>query len=86
MPAAAREAPDSGAPIETDGDQATARGAQLSSHVLADGSGEAFVSAGHADHELVRTADDWRIVGMSLRIAWTQGTPPGRPAGPAAEG
>ncbi|MYT18024.1 SnoaL-like domain-containing protein [Streptomyces sp. SceaMP-e96] len=72
--------------IETDGDRATARGAQLSTHVLADGSGEVFVSAGHADHELVRTVDGWRIARMSLRIAWTQGTPPERPAGPAAEG
>ncbi|WP_066927891.1 nuclear transport factor 2 family protein [Streptomyces sp. NBRC 110611] len=88
--------------IEIDGDRATARGAQLSTHVLADGSGgsggsgrtggsggsrrtggsgEVFVSAGHVDHELVRTADGWRIAASSLRIVWTQGTPPRLPAG-----
>ncbi|MGG7575042.1 nuclear transport factor 2 family protein [Streptomyces sirii] len=66
--------------IEIDGDRATARGAQLSTHVLADGSGEVFISAGHADNELVRTADGWRIAASSLRIAWTRGTPPRLPA------
>ncbi|MGW7490374.1 nuclear transport factor 2 family protein [Streptomyces sp. NPDC054786] len=62
--------------IEIDGDRATARGAQLSTHVLADGSEGVFISAGHADHELVRTADGWRIAHSTLRIVWTQGKPP----------
>ncbi|MFI9048903.1 nuclear transport factor 2 family protein [Streptomyces sp. NPDC053427] len=62
--------------LEIDGDRATARGAQLSTHVLADGSGDVFLSAGHADSELVRTPDGWRIAATALRIAWTQGTPP----------
>ncbi|GGU69066.1 hypothetical protein GCM10010211_38170 [Streptomyces albospinus] len=68
--------------IEIDGDRATARGAQLSTHVLAGGSAELFVSAGHADSELVRTPDGWRISASSLRIAWTQGTPPRSATGP----
>ncbi|MGV9356626.1 nuclear transport factor 2 family protein [Streptomyces misionensis] len=65
--------------IEVDGDRATARGAQLSTHVLADGSGGVFVSAGHADTELVRTADGWQISATALRVVWTQGTPPRLP-------
>ncbi|WP_063066236.1 nuclear transport factor 2 family protein [Nocardia violaceofusca] len=67
--------------IELDGDRATARGAQLSTHVLADGSEGVFISAGHADTELARTADGWRIRASSLRITWTQGTPPRLPVG-----
>ncbi|WP_030799876.1 nuclear transport factor 2 family protein [Streptomyces sp. NRRL S-337] len=66
--------------IEIDGDRATVRGAQLSTHVLADGSKEVFVSAGHTDSALVRTADGWRIAASSLRIVWTRGTPPRLPA------
>lgn len=62
--------------IELDGDRATARGAQLSTHVLADGSEEVFVSAGHTQSELVRTPAGWRISATALRVAWTQGTPP----------
>ncbi|MFE7617086.1 nuclear transport factor 2 family protein [Streptomyces sp. NPDC057496] len=65
--------------IEIDGDRATARGAQLSTHVLADGPGGLFVSAGHADNELVRTADGWRISASALRVVWTRGTPPRLP-------
>jgi hypothetical protein len=72
--------------IELDGDRATARGAQLSTHVLADGSEAVFISAGHADTELARTADGWRIRASSLRITWTQGTPPRLPAGLGPEG
>ncbi|MFD8019344.1 nuclear transport factor 2 family protein [Streptomyces lavendulae] len=62
--------------IELDGDRATARGAQLSTHVLADGSGDLFVSASHTEAHLVRTADGWRISATALRVVWTQGTPP----------
>ncbi|GAA3773310.1 nuclear transport factor 2 family protein [Streptomyces coacervatus] len=62
--------------IEIDGARATARGAQLSTHVLADGSGSVFISAGHADTELARTADGWRISASTLRVVWTQGPPP----------
>lgn len=71
--------------IELDGARATARGAQLSTHVLADGSGGVFISAGHTDTELVRTADGWRISASALRVVWTQGSPPRLPAefGPA---
>jgi hypothetical protein len=75
--------------IELDGDRATARGAQLSTHVLADGSEEVFVSAGRTDTHLRRTPDGWRISATSLRVVWTQGTPPRLPAlyesGPAGE-
>lgn len=71
--------------IEIDGDRATARGAQLSTHVLADGSESVFISAGHSDNELVRTPEGWRIATSSLRIVWTQGTPPQLPAGLGAE-
>ncbi|BBC94334.1 nuclear transport factor 2 family protein [Streptomyces griseofuscus] len=65
--------------VEVDGDRATVRGAQLNTHVLADGSGGVFVSAGHADTELVRTADGWRISASALRVVWTQGPPPRLP-------
>ncbi|RVU18925.1 nuclear transport factor 2 family protein [Streptomyces antnestii] len=74
--------------ITIDGDQATARGAQLSTHVLADGSDGSdssdgsdgvFVSAGHVDTRLVRTADGWRISASALRVVWTQGSPPRLP-------
>ncbi|WP_241777607.1 nuclear transport factor 2 family protein [Streptomyces sp. CT34] len=68
--------------IDIDGDRATARGAQLSTHVLADGSEDLFISAGHADNELVRPPDGWRISASSLRITWTQGTPPPIATGP----
>jgi len=71
--------------IEIDGDRATTRGAQLSTHVLADGTGSVFISAGHADAELVRTAEGWRISASSLRVVWTQGPPPQVPhAGPSS--
>ncbi|MCA6091349.1 nuclear transport factor 2 family protein [Streptomyces sp. SCA3-4] len=70
--------------IELDGDRATVRSAQLSTHVLADGSDGLFVSAGHVDNELVRTADGWRISASALRVVWTQGTPPRLPDGLAA--
>ncbi|MFE2934689.1 nuclear transport factor 2 family protein [Streptomyces sp. NPDC059278] len=69
----------SNAVIEVDGDRATVRGAQLSTHVLADGSDGLFISAGHADTRLVRTADGWRISASALRVVWTQGTPPRLP-------
>ncbi|GAA3246272.1 nuclear transport factor 2 family protein [Streptomyces lavendulae] len=62
--------------IEIDGARATARGAQLSTHVLADGSGDVFISAGHTEAHLVRTADGWRISDSALRVVWTQGPPP----------
>jgi hypothetical protein len=65
--------------VELDGDRATARGAQLSTHVLADGSEEVFVSAGHTETELVRTPEGWRISATSLRVVWTRGTPPRLP-------
>ncbi|WP_439947391.1 nuclear transport factor 2 family protein [Streptomyces sp. BBFR109] len=67
--------------VEIDGDRATTRGAQLSTHVLADGTDGVFVSAGHVENELVRTADGWRISASALRVVWTQGTPPRVPQG-----
>ncbi|MFB7333414.1 nuclear transport factor 2 family protein [Streptomyces adustus] len=66
--------------IEVDGARATVHGALLSTHVLADGSGSVFVSAGRTDTELVRTADGWRISAAALRVVWTQGPPPQLPA------
>ncbi|MEV5188968.1 nuclear transport factor 2 family protein [Streptomyces werraensis] len=65
--------------VEIDGDRATVRGAQLSTHVLADGSQEVFVSAGHTETELVRTDEGWRISATALRVVWTRGTPPRLP-------
>ncbi|PSJ29163.1 nuclear transport factor 2 family protein [Streptosporangium nondiastaticum] len=62
--------------IEIDGDRATVRGAQLSTHVLAGGSEAPFVSGGRTLTGLVRTADGWRISASALHVAWTQGTPP----------
>ncbi|GHA22178.1 hypothetical protein GCM10010329_51890 [Streptomyces spiroverticillatus] len=61
--------------IEIDGDRATLRGNQLSTHVLADG-GEVFVSGGRTDNALVRTPAGWRLHRADLHIAWTQGTRP----------
>ncbi|MFI7400967.1 nuclear transport factor 2 family protein [Streptomyces sp. NPDC049541] len=66
--------------IEIDGERATTRGVQLSTHVLADGTGSVFISAGHADAELVRTPEGWRISSSTLRVVWTQGPPPQVPA------
>ncbi|MFI2787176.1 nuclear transport factor 2 family protein, partial [Kitasatospora sp. NPDC018614] len=60
-------------------DRAAVRGAQVSTHVLADGSDGVFVSAGHTETELVRTADGWRISASALRVVWTQGRPPRLP-------
>ncbi|MGW2476121.1 nuclear transport factor 2 family protein [Streptomyces sp. NPDC001665] len=65
--------------IEVDGDRATVRGTQLSTHVLASGPDDVFVSAGHTETELVRTADGWRVSATALRIVWTRGTPPRLP-------
>ncbi|QHC30791.1 nuclear transport factor 2 family protein [Streptomyces sp. HF10] len=65
--------------VEVDGDRATVRGAQLNTHVLADGSGGVFLSAGHADTAPVRTADGRRISASALRVVWTQGPPPRLP-------
>ncbi|MEV5166393.1 nuclear transport factor 2 family protein [Streptomyces werraensis] len=70
--------------VEIDGDRATVRGAQLSTHVLADGSQEVFVSAGHTETELVRTDEGWRISATALRVVWTRGTPPRLPDDMAA--
>ncbi|UQA96546.1 hypothetical protein [Streptomyces halobius] len=58
-----------------------ARGAQLSTHVLADGSEGVFISAGHSDDELVGPPDGRRIATSPLRIAGTRGTPPRLPPG-----
>ncbi|WP_199570820.1 hypothetical protein [Streptomyces murinus] len=38
-----------------------------------------FVSAGHADTELARTADGRRICASAPRVVWTQGPPPRLP-------
>ncbi len=62
--------------IGIDGDRATVRGAQLSTHVLAGGSENPFVSGGRTLTELVRTVDGWRISASALHVAWTRGTPP----------
>ncbi len=67
--------------VELDGDRATLRWNQLSTHVLKE-DGEAqgerlFVSGGHCEAEAVRSADGgWRFRRLALRIAWTQGRPP----------
>ncbi|MGW7414890.1 nuclear transport factor 2 family protein [Streptomyces sp. NPDC054863] len=61
--------------IEVDGDRATLRGNQLSTHVLAS-DGELFLSGGRSDNALVRTAAGWRLSRADLHIAWTQGSPP----------
>ncbi|MEV5334028.1 nuclear transport factor 2 family protein [Streptomyces werraensis] len=70
--------------VEIDGDRATVRGAQLSTHVLADGSQDVFVSAGRTETELVRTDQGWRISATALRVVWTRGTPPRLPDDMAA--
>ncbi|MET9291841.1 nuclear transport factor 2 family protein [Streptomyces sp. NPDC003077] len=71
--------------ITLDGDRATARGAQLSTHILPGGADRLFVSAGHTDTELVRTSEGWRIARSSLRVVWTAGERPVHPAGGPAD-
>ncbi|MDA5280505.1 nuclear transport factor 2 family protein [Streptomyces sp. NPDC054904] len=66
--------------IEVDGDRATLRGNQLSTHVLA-GDGGLFLSGGRTDNELVRTSAGWRLHRADLHITWTQGNPPVLPPG-----
>lgn len=61
--------------IEVDGERATLRGNQLSTHVLAD-DGTLFLSGGRTDNELVWTVDGWRLRRADLHITWTQGNPP----------
>ncbi|MET9609235.1 nuclear transport factor 2 family protein [Streptomyces sp. NPDC006512] len=64
--------------IEVDGDRATLRGNQLSTHVLA-GDGGLFLSGGRTDNELLRTGAGWRLHRADLTITWTQGNPPTLP-------
>ncbi|MER5885484.1 nuclear transport factor 2 family protein [Streptomyces sp. NPDC001941] len=61
--------------IDIDGDRATLRGNQLSTHVLAGGGG-LFLSGGRTENELVRTDAGWRLVRADLHVSWTQGEPP----------
>ncbi len=70
---------------ELDGDRATLRWNQLSTHVLKeDGEPQGerlFLSGGHCEAEAVRTPEgDWRFRKLALRIKWTQGRPPVLPA------
>ena len=86
MRAFARTVHLAGAPaVELDGDRARARGALLSTHVLAGGAEALFVSAGHLDTRLVRTEDGWRIAAQTLSITWTEGTPPAAAGGGASQ-
>ncbi|WP_367140138.1 MULTISPECIES: nuclear transport factor 2 family protein [Streptomyces] len=62
--------------IEIDGDRATVSGAQLSTHILAGGSEDLFVSGGRTRTELLRTPGGWRISASALHVTWTRGTPP----------
>nr|WP_239146358.1 nuclear transport factor 2 family protein [Streptomyces sp. SID10815] len=67
--------------IEIHGARATVRGAQLSIHVLADDSESVFLSAGHTDAALIRTADGCSISASTLRVVWPQA--PGLPSATA---
>lgn len=61
--------------VGLEGDRATVRWNQLSTHVL--GTPERlFESGGHVDAEAVRTPDGWRLRRMVLNITWTKGDPP----------
>jgi hypothetical protein len=60
--------------ISLDGDQATSAANMQGTHVLANASGgPAWIAAGRHDYQLKRTADGWRIAGLTFTIQWASG-------------
>ena len=60
--------------ISLDGDQATSAANMQGTHVLANASGgHMWTVAGRHDYQLKRTADGWRIAGLTFTIQWASG-------------
>ena len=60
--------------ISLDGDQATSAANMQGTHVFANASGgPVWIAAGRHDYQLKRTADGWRIAGLTFTIQWASG-------------
>ena len=60
--------------ISLDGDQATSAANMQGTHVLANASGgPVWIAAGRHDYQLKRTADGWRIAGLTFTVQWASG-------------
>jgi hypothetical protein len=60
--------------ISLDGDQATCAANMMGTHVLANSSGgPMWTVGGRDDYRLKRTADGWRIAGITFTIQWATG-------------
>ena len=60
--------------IDLNGDEATSAANMQGTHVLANPSGGSqWVVAGRHDYQLKRTADGWRIAGITFTLQWASG-------------
>ena len=60
--------------ISLDGDRATSAANMQGTHVLANASGgPVWTVAGRHDYEFKRTADGWRIAGITFTVQWASG-------------
>jgi hypothetical protein len=60
--------------INLDGDQATCAANMQGTHVLANTSGDPmWTVGGRHDYQLKRTADGWKIAGLTFTIQWATG-------------
>ncbi|HLI00115.1 MAG TPA: nuclear transport factor 2 family protein [Acidimicrobiales bacterium] len=60
--------------IELDGDRASCGANVQGTHVLANASGgPLWTVGGRYDYKLARTADGWRITGLTLTVRWATG-------------
>jgi hypothetical protein len=60
--------------ITLDGDQATCAANMQGTHVFANTTGDSmWTVGGRHDYQLTRTADGWRIAGLTFTIQWATG-------------
>jgi len=60
--------------ISLDGDRATSAANMQGTHVLANASGgPVWTVAGRHDYQFKRTADGWRIAGITFTVQWASG-------------
>jgi len=60
--------------INLDGDSATCSANMQGTHVLANASGgPVWTVGGRHDYQLQRTADGWKIAGLTFTIQWATG-------------
>jgi ketosteroid isomerase-like protein len=60
--------------IDLDGDEATCAANMMGTHVLANATGgPIWTVGGRHDYQLRRTADGWRIAGLTFTIQWASG-------------